>query len=185
MQGKIDLSCRTVQLLHTWYADFISHVLIRHRVLFCAQAPYTVLHANAAYGSLVQKGLAKPCLVGEPFSSNERYEGESSEVFISRIVADHMRAFGDEDHGNDEEAPARPRNSLPGFVLIFLVMSSDETYSQFIRDYRNDSQRQQMDTPGLCNLDASTHGSSSPVTHRESILNECVSHYLLQIEPSC
>ncbi len=181
MRGTIDPSHLGIFLVPS--RPIFSHILFRYRVLFSAHAPFTILHANAAYGILVQKGLAKPCIVGRSLSFNKHQEGESLQAYISRIVADHLIAFDDEtyvtieDCGNVKEGSVQPKNSLPGSVNIYNVMSSDETYVQLIHACRAAFQCEQMDNGRLLNLDASAHASFSP---------EHVSHtYLLQIEPSC
>ena len=174
-----------------------------NRVLFCAQAPHTVLHANAAYVTLAQKkGIANPCIAGRSFSSrylqilNDIGGDNNSEAYISQIVSDHVRAILD-----NTEAQRRPSQTTTtssssshhptcGNVKIFRIMSSDQTYSRFIRDYTNAFQ-QSMQTLGLSNAnalnwDALTKSiSDSNQHHAETQRNvsESVTHYLLQIEP--
>ena len=174
-----------------------------NRVLFCAQAPHTVLYANAAYVTLAQKkGIANPCIAGRSFSSrylqilNDTGGDNNSEVYISQIVSDHVRAILD-----NTEAQRRPsqitttsssssHHATCGNVKIFRIMSSDQTYSRFIRDYTNAFQ-QSMQTLGLSNVnalnsDALTKSISDTYQHHAKTqrnVSESVTHYLLQIEP--
>ena len=153
-------------------------IIQNYRVLFCAQTPYTVVHTNAAYTTLVQQGQAKQCAVGEAFGSiKEQRAGESPEDYISRTVAHHVGAF----HHRDSTL----RNfSRPGLVHIFPVLSNDETCSQLIRSYQSNCiQRQRMDNPelsGSMDTTSSTVGKEGP---KMTSYNQYVSHYLLQIEP--
>ena len=201
---RIFLSCLII--IHF---DFLTHwctfvVIDSNRVLFCAQAPHTVLYANAAYVTLVQKkGLANPCISGQSFSS--RYlqilhdiGGDSnSEVYISQLVSHHVRAILDNNEVQRRPSQATTTTSnlshhaTAGNVKIFRIMSSDQTYSQFIRDYTNAFQ-QSMQSLGLSNMDELNWDAlNKPVIdsyqyHAETqsnISDDSVTHYLLQIEP--
>lgn len=172
--------CRNIHVILTLISTHNRHFIIiqNYRVLFCAQTPYTVVHTNAAYTTLVQQGQAKQCAVGESFGSiKEHKAGESPEDYISRTVAHHVGEF----HHKDSTL----RNfSRPGLVHIFPVLSNDETCSQLIRSYQSNCiQRQRMDNPelsGSMDTTSSTVGKEGP---KMTSCNQYVSHYLLQIEP--
>lgn len=170
------------------------------RVLFCAQAPYNIVHTNAAYSTLVQKGLAKPCIVGESFASNDRHEVENSDAHISRIVDEHIGALQLEDDRNSKENSDQSRKLLSGFVglhhiRILPVVSIDETCSQTVRSYEKcHLQLRQMNSPHDNNImegiPTRSYGDAMPSSQDLSSTvdpNSCtqhISHYLLQIEPS-
>jgi hypothetical protein len=176
-------------------------VVDSNRVLFCAQAPHTVLYANAAYVTLVQKrGLTTPFIAGQSFSSrylqipNDTGGDSNSEVYISQLVLDHVRAILDNNEAQrrPSQATTTTRNlshhTTAGNIKIFRIMSSDQTYSQFIRDYTNAFQ-QSMQTLGLSNVDLSNWDAleKPAIEHsaetQSNISDDSVTHYLLQIEP--
>lgn len=87
-------------LLPTTLEDAISFSPFA-RVLFCAHAPHTIVHTNAAYITLAQKAslvddATKPCCtVGKSFASstnkNERLiEAKNPKEYISIMVAEHV-----------------------------------------------------------------------------------------------
>ena len=164
------------------YTD-IHHYFVCHRVLFCAQAPYTIVHTNAAYSALVQQGLVKPCLVGDAFSSDVGDGVQSSEENISRIVANHMISL---EHQDDQSLKG-PRKMRSGFVHIFPVMSNDEAFSQFVRSYEKHHLLSCKDTEVISRrgIPSPSHGMSPSANHGANLpFTQYRSHYLLQIEPS-
>lgn len=150
------------------------------RVLFCAQDPYTIVHINAAYSTLVQKGIAKPCTIGESFSINQTSNLGTQEDLISKAVADHVNVASSNSPSSDQLRHVR----------IFPVMSNDETCSQLVRSYeKNHSHFRRMDSPNdLEACTTSNDGSSMPCSkcRKRRLSDRCTqyrSHYLLQIEP--
>ena len=109
------------------------------RVLFCAQSPYTIVHTNAAYGTLMRR------IVGEPFASSERCEAESPEEHITRIVAGHIEALQLENDGST--------------VRVFPVLSSDESFSQLCSHKKCHSQ---LKSPTSCNGEGENPSSRFP-----------------------
>lgn len=144
-----------------------------HRVLLCAQAPYTVVHVNAAHKALVQQGLLKPSVVGEAFTlSIERTQTESTEEYISRAV---IQSY-------EHDKTASSQNSFLGNVRIFPVLSSDESFSRIVRSYTNDSDHR----PHTRNCDPrppsreAPHLDSKPKPSIAESCNQYISHYLLE-----
>ena len=126
----------------------------KHRVIFCAQAPYTVVHTNAAYTTLVQLGLTKSCIVGETFggytNNNEhqaaKEEDGTPEECIARIVSEHVVATATTDNNSpplssftSSKSAVRPIGGVVGKknIHIFPILSNDDTCSQFIRSYQS------------------------------------------------
>jgi hypothetical protein len=186
------------------------HNTLFTRVLFCAHPPYTVVHTNAAYVSLAQQRLlAKPCLVGRAFSNNtKRYEGESSETYVTRMVMEHMQVLDpDVDDDDDDEGEASlvrrtPRRGL--FYNIYPILPVDEPYREFLRGYSHDFERRQGVSKKIETRDAAA--ATSCITNSNRCLNISLSNelegrsfkngcssspiqyraqYLLQIEPDC
>lgn len=174
-------------MLHTNNILSSSKHFFHCRVLFCAHDPYTIVHINAAYSTLFQKGIVKPCIIGESFSSIKQTSNSSTEEdLISRAVADHV---------NVASSSLQSSNQLR-HVRIFPVMSNDETCSQLVRSYeKNHSQFKRMDSPNdLEACTTSNDGSSMPCSkatmptkvRKRRLSDRCTqyrSHYLLQIEP--
>jgi hypothetical protein len=155
------------------------------RVLFCANAPYTVVHTNAAYSSLVQKGLAKQCVVGDPLSPGDICEGESSEQYIIRLVASHVGVFKQE-----EECTPKPPGFVGCQVHVYPVMSCDETCRPnegSHEDYCTSQDREFVAATSCSgNLISSLQGAPYSVKSGGicADTSQYLSHYLLQIEPN-
>lgn len=151
---------------HFFYLS-ISHT---HRVLFTAEFPHTVVHVNAAYGTLVKKGLASPCALGRPMTTANGIGNSSSttthqemstlkEETVSKIITNHL--------GISKESIS---------YHLFPVISDDKSFCNFVRSYQKH--------------DYSTHpflknefGKTEEHEDRYSAKHSHVSHYLLQIEP--
>lgn len=188
---------------HTFRLSHLSvlcFVVDSNRVLFCAQAPHTVLYANAVYVTLAQrKGISNPFISGQSFSSRNSQilhdaGGDSnSEVYILQLVSDHVRAILDNNEAQRRPSQATTTTSnlshhaTAGNVKIFRIMSSDQKYNQFVGDYF----QQSIHSLGLNNVDVSKWDTSNkPVTvsNQHNAETQCnisgsVTHYLLQIEP--
>ena len=145
------------------------------RVLICAQHPFTVVHVNAAYTSLVQQGLAKSFRVGQTFDSVEGRGGEclKEEEALTRIVS-QLKTGWVQDTQQDR-------------ITIFPVISANDMCSQIISSYRSNlRQLQAVDNPET-NMLPSSH--TKPIFKDDGGVSKCscseyVSHYLLQIKPS-
>jgi hypothetical protein len=127
------------------------------RVLFTADFPQTVVHINAAYGTLVKKGFAKPCALGRPLTTNniqrQSYVDSSklNEETISKIVTDELGLTTKDIN-----------------YQLFPIISGDESF----RDY---------------SLTRCSHELGKTAEEQEekddNHVHTHVSHYLLQIEP--
>ena len=150
---------------HFFYLS-ISHT---HRVLFTAEFPHTVVHVNAAYGTLVKKELASPCALGRPMTTANGIGNSSSsthqemstlkEETVSKLITNHL--------GISKESIT---------YHLFPVISDDKSFCNFVRSYQKH--------------DYSTHpflknelGKKEEHEDRYSAKHSHVSHYLLQIEP--
>lgn len=139
-----------------------------HRVLFTAEFPHTVVHVNAAYGTLVKKELASPCALGRPMTTANGIGNSSSthqemstlkEETVSKLITNHL--------GISKESIS---------YHLFPVISDDKSFCNFVRSYQKH--------------DYSTHpflknefGKAEEHEDRYSAKHSHVSHYLLQIEP--
>eukprot|EP00986_Skeletonema_menzelii_P005588 scaffold2084_cov155-Skeletonema_menzelii.AAC.9 len=126
------------------------------RVLFTADFPQTVVHINAAYGTLVKKGFAEPCALGCPLTTTniqrQSYEDSSklNEETISKIVT------------NELGVTTKDIN-----YQLFPIISGDESFCAYSRT--------------RC-----SHELGKTAEEEEGKDNQVhihVSHYLLQIEP--
>jgi len=128
------------------------------RVLFTATFPQTVVHINAAYGTLVKKGFAKPCVLGRTLtatnSGSHSFEDSSEldEETVSKIVTNDLGI-----------------STKKGInYQLFPIISGDESFCDYSRtrcSYELGETAEEVE------------GKYSHVVHRH------VSHYLLQIEP--
>ena len=145
------------------------HFTHTHRVLFTAEFPHTVVHVNAAYGTLVKKGLASPCALGRPMTTANGIGNSSSsthqemstlkEETVSKIITNHL--------GISKESIT---------YHLFPVLSDDKSFCNFVRSY----QKHDYSTrPFLKN----EFGKIEEHEDRYSAKHSHVSHYLLQIEP--
>jgi hypothetical protein len=138
------------------------------RVLFTAEFPHTVVHVNAAYGTLVKKELASPCALGRLMTTANGIGNSSSthqemstlkEETVSKLITNHL--------GISKESIS---------YHLFPVISDDKSFCNFVRSYQKH--------------DYSTHpflknefGKTEEHEDRYSAKHSHVSHYLLQIEP--
>ena len=83
------------------------------RVLFTADSPQTVVHTNAAYGTLVKKGFAKPCAFGYTLSAFKESVKLNEDV-ATRIVS--------------QELGLSTKNVT---YQLFPIISSDERFCSF------------------------------------------------------
>lgn len=184
--------CRWHSLVSLLHSQCITLVFLLHflpRVLFSAHPPYTVVHTNAAYVSLVQqRSTTNPCLVGGAFTGNttmQQIDGESSETCVARMVMEHMQEL-DADVSDDEASnlrrtrnPSLRHQPRPGlFYYIFPVLSVNDPYSQFLRGYTHDFERRQgidkqktETSMTISNSDVTATTASSSITSSTSILD--------------
>ncbi len=126
------------------------------RVLFTAGFPQTVVHINAAYGTLVKKGFAKPCTLGRPLTATniERLSLEDSSKLdketVSRIVT------------NDLGVTTKNIN-----YQLFPIISGDESFCSYSRTHT-----------------CYELGKTAEEEGKDNHVHMNVSHYLLQIEPT-
>lgn len=129
------------------------------RVLFTASFPQTVVHINAAYGTLVKKGFAKPCALGHPFTATnmERLSLEDSsklnEETVSKIVT------------NDLGVTTKNIN-----YQLFPIISGDESFCEYSRTH--------------CPYELGKTAEEEEDGKDDDRVHMHVSHYLLQIEPT-
>ena len=129
------------------------------RVLFTASFPQTVVHINAAYGTLVKKGFAKPCALGHPFTATnmERLSLEDSsklnEETVSKIVT------------NDLCVTTKNIN-----YQLFPIISGDESFCEYSRTH--------------CPYELGKTAEEEEDGKDDDRVHMHVSHYLLQIEPT-
>lgn len=127
-----------------------------------------MVHVNAAYGTLVKKGLASPCALGRPMTTTANIIGNSSsthqemsnlkEETVSKIITNQL--------GISKESIT---------YHLFPVISDDKSFCNFVRSYQKH--------------DYSTHhpflenefGKTEEHEDRYSAKHSYVSHYLLQI----
>ena len=63
-----------------------------NRIIFDAQAPHTIVHVNAAYGSLVSQGVVDASFVGQTLlDTNLHHSAEEGDIAIPAIVANHLQ----------------------------------------------------------------------------------------------
>ena len=126
------------------------------RVLFTAGFPQTVVHINAAYGTLVKKGFAKPCTLGRPLTATniERLSLEDSSKLdketVSRIVT------------NDLGVTTKNIN-----YQLFPIISGDASFCSYSRTHT-----------------CYELGKTAEEEGKDNHVHMNVSHYLLQIEPT-
>lgn len=162
------------------------------RVLFCAQYPHVIVHGNAAYGILVQRGLAQPCVTGASFATAPPRPAETSEDYIARMAQEHMGSVNMEDDGKSAAKSGSSRTLSSGSVgrhnvHILPVMSHRDTVGPSTPSY--DKCRWQLEeVPGPREPGSkgramrSVQELMSPVTGLD-MCSQYISHYLLQIEP--
>ena len=127
------------------------------RVLFTADFPQTVVHINAAYGTLVKKGFAKPCALGRPLITNniqrQSYVDSSklNEETISKIVTDELGV------------KTKDIN-----YQLFPIISGDESFCDYSRT--------------RCSHELGKTAEEQEEKD-DNHVHTHVSHYLLQIEP--
>ncbi len=113
----------------------------------------------------------------ENSSAQQQQQGsESCEQHISRIVAQHLAAGAAHHHDHEDGTTitgggASARSLTARSMRIYQVISSDETFSQFVLHRGHDRQ---------CSNDDIVDRVESK---RQMKVNQYISHYLLQIEP--
>ena len=175
---------------HFSFSEIYTHIV--HRVLFTAGFPHTVVHVNAAYGTLVKKGLAKPCALGHPMTTtnsignsnnNSSSSSNNDDWNRSNIEADEMTKLKE-----DETVSKIITNHLgiskEGINYhLFPIISDDESFCDFVRSYqKHDSSTH----PCFNEFGKSTTGGyqdGEGDRQRAASHHSHVSHYLLQIEP--
>lgn len=130
-----------------------------------------MVHVNAAYGTLVKKGLVSPCALGRPMTTANGIGNSSSssssthqemstlkEETVSKIITNHL--------GISKESIT---------YHLFPVISDDKSFCNFVRSY----QRHDYSTHPFLKNEFRTEEHED----RCSAKHSHVSHYLLQIEP--
>lgn len=141
------------------------HYFILHRVIFDAQPPHTIVHINAAYGSLVCQGIVNASSVGQPLGDLSLHNDNKD---IPTIVANYLQKI----------AP-----SLPPYQ-IFPVVSriSDLHIFDAFRRLQCLSSSMIAGKPPIMNFNSEPLAVAG-VTRSERCIH-FVSYYMLQIESS-
>lgn len=162
-------------------------------MLFSAEYPHNIVHSNAAYASLVQRGLLRPfgpSLASTSCNAQSNVD-ENLEVYISRIVNQHLELPMVDKKVNPSK---EKRNLLESHRTRMLsVASSIDVTRAFACQYEGwkmQLKRQTLGGPDA-GVDAAFLDSASEsrkVGTFASLQNmpsqsQCISHFLLQIEP--
>jgi len=123
------------------------------RVLFTATFPQTVVHINAAYGTLVKKGFAKPSALGRTLTAT--YSGNQSHEFSATLNEETVSTIVTNDLGISTKKGIN--------YQLFPIISADESFCEYSRTH--------------CSYEVGGEEGKDNHVHRH------VSHYLLQIEP--
>lgn len=151
-------------------------------MLIDARAPHIILHSNAAYSSLVNKGLVNSCIVGQAIldrSKGGETDDEPSSMFISHLVARHIGMIGDHDlhhfvgnsnngSRNDIHPASNRRQELwvDYHSRIFPVLSDDKTFKDLIRSFQHhDASRTSLLYPSVS--ERREHFASLDTTDRD------------------
>jgi hypothetical protein len=175
LQGELCVCFVFIDILCKAFFKFNTlSLLLLYRVIFDAQSPHTIVHINAAYGSLVNQGVVSPSSVGQPLGDddidvlNNSNISSNNSKSIPTIVANYLQKI----------APSSPP------YQIFPVVSRISDYHIFeaYRKLQCLKSPVMSGTPPHVSFDSES--GSKMIGNGSSVERSIhfVSYYMLQIE---